>query len=83
MPKVQNLKANHNKASESQAKKVILNVSGQVSSNAVSHALKKHFDKNPDAIEALVYKGKKSIVVSRQWANKNSFYKEFNSQYNK
>lgn len=71
------------KASESQAKKVILNVSGQVSSNAVSHALKKHFDKNPDAIEALVYKGKKSIVVSRQWANKNSFYKEFNSQYNK
>lgn len=48
---------------------------------ALARSIRRYFEKNPDAIEVLIYKGRKSISVLREDAVNRAFFKIFIAKY--
>lgn len=70
------------KESISQANRAMLNMP-QYSTRKLVHDIRKYFEKYPNAIEVLIFKGKSEISVSRRFALNSRFYFEFKRLFEK
>lgn len=85
------LKSIHGKASvinrlmESvwQTRHVLLNMHADYGTRKLTSDIKKYFERNPEAIEVLIFKGSKSISVNRRFTQSTRFYAEFKKMYEK
>ena len=66
-----------------QSNRVLLNIVTDYSPSSLARSIKHYFEYNNDAIEVLVYKGGKSISVSREMSQSRSFYSLFMKKYSK
>ena len=65
-----------------QTNRVLLNITSEYNPIALARQIRRYFEKNPQAVEVLVYKGKKSISVLRdETVNGASFFKYFVAKY--
>lgn len=65
-----------------QTNRVLLNITTDYNPIALARNIRRYFEKNPQAVEVLVYKGKKSISVLREETiNGASFFKYFVAKY--
>ena len=65
-----------------QTNRVLLNISTEYNPIALARSIRSYFERNPQAIEVLVYKGRKSISVLRaDTINGASFFKYFVAKY--
>jgi hypothetical protein len=62
---------------------VLLNMTIDYRPISLASSIKKYFEMNPNAMEVLVYKGNKSILVKRSSTESNYFFKAFTKKYNK
>ena len=77
-------KSADNRLTESigQTNRVLLNVTTDYNPIALARSIRTYFEKNPQAVEVLVYKGRKSISVLRdETVNGASFFKYFVAKY--
>ena len=73
---------NRLKESIGQTNRVLLNISTEYNPIALARSIRSYFERNPQAIEVLVYKGRKSISVLRaDTINGASFFKYFVAKY--
>ena len=73
---------NRLKESIGQTNRVLLNITTEYNPIALARHIKKYFEKNPQAVEVLVYKGRKSISILRdETINGASFFKYFVAKY--
>ena len=87
--KMYDLKTIHGKASvinrlmESvgQTRHVLLNMTVEYETRKLTSDIKKYFERNPWAIEVLIFKGNKSITVTRRLVQSRRFYAEFKKAY--
>ncbi len=62
--------------------RVLLNITTEYNPIALARSIRSYFERNPQAIEVLVYKGRKSISVLRaDTINGASFFKYFVAKY--
>ena len=66
-----------------QSNRVLLNITNDYKPSSLARSIKHHFEHNDDAIEVLVFKGGKSISVSREMSQSRSFYSLFMKKYSK
>ena len=66
-----------------QSNRVLINVTSDYSPSLLARSVRRHFEKNADAIEVLVFRGRKSISVSRELSQSKSFYRLFMKKYSK
>ena len=66
-----------------QSNRVLINVISDYSPTHLARSIKHYFEWNADAIEVLVFKGGKSISVSRELSQSKSFYGIFMKKYSK
>lgn len=66
-----------------QSNRVLINVTSDYSPSLLARNVRRHFERNADAIEVLVFKGRKSISVSRELSQSKSFYGLFMKKYSK
>ncbi len=65
-----------------QSNRVLLNITTEYNPVALARHIRRYFEKNPHAVEVLVYKGKKSISIHRdETTNGASFFKYFVAKY--
>ena len=65
-----------------QTNRVLLNITTDYNPIALARSVRTYFEKNPQAVEVLVYKGRKSISVLREETiNGASFFKYFVAKY--
>ena len=65
-----------------QTNRVLLNITTEYNPIALARSIRSYFERNPQAIEVLVYKGRKSISVLRaDTINGASFFKYFVAKY--
>ncbi len=65
-----------------QTNRVLLNITTEYNPIALARQIRRYFEKNPQAVEVLVYKGKKSISILRdETINGASFFKYFVAKY--
>ena len=65
-----------------QTNRVLLNITTEYNPVALARNIRRYFEKNPQAVEVLVYKGRKSISVLRdETVNGASFFKYFVAKY--
>ncbi|WP_028904210.1 hypothetical protein [Prevotella sp. P6B4] len=64
-----------------QTNRVLLNMAVDYNPVALARNIKLYFEKNPNAIEVLVFKGRKSISVIREDAENRIFHKIFIAKY--
>ena len=65
-----------------QTNRVLLNITTEYNPIALARSIRTYFERNPQAIEVLVYKGRKSISVLREdTVNGASFFKYFVAKY--
>ena len=65
-----------------QTNRVLLNITTEYNPIALARQIRRYFEKNPGAVEVLVYKGKKSISILRdETVNGASFFKYFVAKY--
>jgi len=65
-----------------QTNRVLLNITTEYSPIALARNIRRYFEKNPQAVEVLVYKGRKSISVLRdETVNGASSFKYFVAKY--
>jgi hypothetical protein len=64
-----------------QTRRVILNEASTFDSRKMAHTLKSFFIENPDFLEVLIFKGKKEISVSSEWAHTKRFEREFRREH--
>ena len=89
--KMYDLKTIHGKASvmnrllESvgQTTHVLLNMATDYRAVSLASCIKKYFEINPNAMEVLVFKGKKSILLKRSSTESRDFFNTFARRYNK
>lgn len=89
--KMYDLKTIHGKASvlnrllESigQTTHVLLNMATDYRAISLAASIKKYFEINPYAMEVLVFKGNKSILLKRTSVESRDFFKTFVKRYNK
>ena len=62
---------------------VLLNIATDYRAISLAICIKKYFEINPYAIEVLVYKANKSILIKRSSTQRRDFYKTFEKLYNK
>ena len=68
--------------SGSKSNRVLLNITTDYNPIALARSVRTYFEKNPQAVEVLVYKGRKSISVLREETiNGASFFKYFVAKY--
>ena len=89
--KMYDLKTIHGKASvmnrllESvgQTTHVLLNMATDYRAISLASCIKRYFEINPSAMEVLVFKGKKSILLKRSSTESRDFFNTFSRRYNK
>ena len=64
-----------------QTNHVLINVCGQYNPRLMATQIRNYFQVNPTAIEVLVYKGKKMLVVTRRMAQNPLFLIQFQRKY--
>jgi hypothetical protein len=65
-----------------QTNRVLLNITTEYNPIALARSIRTYFERNPQAVEVLVYKGRKSISVLREdTVNGASFFKYFVAKY--
>ena len=62
---------------------VLLNMATDYRAISLAGSIKKYFEINPNAMEILVYKGNKSILLKRTSVESRDFFKTFVKRYNK
>jgi len=74
-----------NRLSESigQTNRVLLNMAVEYTPSALARSIKHFFESNPQAIEVLVFKGKKQLSVTRKSLEDNRFFQTFIRRYTK
>ena len=74
-----------NRLSESigQTNRVLLNMAVEYPPSALARSIKHFFESNPQAIEVLVFKGKKQLSVTRKSLEDNRFFQTFIRRYTK
>lgn len=75
--------ANRMEESIGQSNRVLINVTSDYSPSLLARSIKHYFEGNDNAIEVLVFKGGKSISVSRELSLSKSFYGLFMKKYSK
>ena len=66
-----------------QSNRVLLNLTTNYNPSSLARSIKHYFEHNKDGIEVLVFKGGKSISVSREMSQSKSFYSLFMKKYSK
>lgn len=66
-----------------QTNHVLVNVCTQYSSRLMAEQIKYYFQHNPNAVEVLIYKGRKAITVKRKWIVTPNFCEAFRREYEK
>ena len=64
-----------------QSNRVLLNMQVDYNARLLASDIKTYFENNPDAVEVLIYKGKKTISVSRYQISNPLFNKIFRRKY--
>jgi hypothetical protein len=85
------LKTVHGKASArnrlvesvGQANRVLLNMRKKYATRTLAVDIKEYFEYNPEAVEVLIFKGMRSISISRYQTTSPMFFKEFRKRYEK
>ena len=72
---------NRLKDSIGQSNRILLNLITDYNPMALARSIRRYFEKNPGAIEVLIYKGRKSISVLREDAVNRAFFKIFIAKY--
>ena len=62
---------------------VLLNMATDYRAISLAASIKKYFEINPNAMEVLVFKGNKSILLKRTSVESRDFFKTFVKRYNK
>ena len=62
---------------------VLLNMATDYHAISLAGSIKKYFEINPNAMEVLVFKGNKSILLKRTSVESRDFFKTFVKRYNK
>jgi len=62
---------------------VLLNMTTDYRAISLAGSIKKYFEINPNAMEILVFKGNKSILLKRTSVESRDFFKTFVKRYNK
>ncbi len=71
------------KESIGQANRVLLNMTSDYNARLLASDIKEYFEKNPDAVEVLIFKGKKVISVVREHTLSPIFNRLFRRKYEK
>lgn len=71
------------KESIGQANRVLLNMTSDYNARLLASDIKEYFEKNPDAVEVLIFKGKKVISVVREHTLSPIFNRLFRKKYEK
>ena len=66
-----------------QCNRILLNIQIDYSTRLLTSDIKKYFETNKDAIEVLIFKGRKRISVNRRHTMNPSFYSVFKKMYEK
>ena len=66
-----------------QTNHVLVNVCTQYSSRLMAEQIKSYFQHNPNAVEVLIYRGRKAITVKRKWIVTPNFSEAFRRLYEK
>lgn len=66
-----------------QSNRVLINLTTEYSPSKLARSIKHYFEGNAEALEVLVFKGGKSISVSRELSQSKSFYGIFMKKYSK
>ena len=74
---------NRLKESVGQANHVLLNMATDYNATALARCIKKYFELNPLAMEVMLFKGAKVIVVTRRTVTDKMFFNTFTKRYNK
>ena len=61
----------------------MLNMTTDYNARLLAADIKSYFETNKDAVEVLLYKGKKELSVNRYSAQSPLFYKQFRKKYEK
>lgn len=64
-----------------QSNRVLINITNDYNPSLLARSIRHYFERNVDAIEVLVFKGGKSISVSRELSQSKSFYGIFMKKY--
>ncbi len=62
---------------------VLLNITSNYRAISLAICIKKYFEANPNALEVMVFKGNKSILVKRSSTQRRDFSRTFEKLYNK
>ena len=71
------------KESIGQANRVLLNMTSGYNARLLASDIKEYFEKNPDAVEVLIFKGKKVISVVREHTQSPIFNRSFRRKFEK
>ena len=74
---------NRLKESVGQANHVLLNMATDYNATALARCIKKYFELNPLAMEVMLFKGAKVIVVTRRTVTDMMFFNTFTKKYSK
>ena len=64
-----------------QSNRVLINITNDYNPSLLARSIRHYFERNVDAIEVLVFKGGKSISVSKELSQSKSFYGIFMKKY--
>jgi hypothetical protein len=68
-------------ASVGQSNRILLNMTSDYNVRLLASDIKMYFEANKDAVEVLLYKGKKELSVNRYSVQSPLFYKRFRKKY--
>lgn len=66
-----------------QSNRVLLNMLVDYNARLLASDIRTYFETNPEAVEVLIFKGKKSISVNRYQSQSSMFYRLFRKKYEK
>ena len=69
--------------SKGQSKRVLLNMATKYDAEMLAKQIRKYFETNKEALEVLIFKGKREISINRKYANNKNFEGHFRKQWNK
>ena len=74
---------NRLKESIGQCNNIIMNLATNYNSRRLGREIKQYFSMNPDAVEIMVLKGGRQVIVKKTFALSSDFVREFMMRYNK
>ena len=66
-----------------QTNRVLLNISSDYNPNALARSIKKYFENNGAALEVLIFKGRKTVSITRDLTISTKYYQIFMRRYYK